>query len=178
MKKMIAILMSIVLLTVLLAGCTAGSSASSGASSGGSKNIEGKTEDILKRVYEGIDKSIQLPHLEYIVLSEDMGSNGVGAPIEYYLGVKGLPFSEGTVSEAAIGAVPYSVCLIRLNAGADVEKVKNDIKSNANPAKWICVAADTVIVDNNGDLVILIMTNESSLPGAAKAIQDSFKKLT
>jgi len=169
MKKLFAIVLSIALLSTLLLGI-------SGCGGGGGKNVEGSTEALLQKIYDGVDKSVTLPFVMNVPLSENMGSSG-GAGIEYYLGKKGLPFKEGIASEAAIGGA-YSVCLIRLNSGADVEKVKKDIKENVDPAKWICYAADTVIVDNIGDLVILIMTNEKNAPGLGKALHDSFKKLT
>jgi len=172
MKKLFTIVLSIALLSTLLLGMTG----CGNSSSGGGKNIEGSTEELLQKIYDGVDKSITLPFVMNIPLSENMGASG-GSGIEYYLGSKGIPFKEGIASEAAIGGA-YSVCLIRLNSGADVEKVKNDIKSKVNPNKWICYTADTVIVDSKGDLVILIMTNEKNMPGTGKAIHESFKKLS
>jgi len=168
MKRLLSIVLSVALLSTLLLGIT-------GCGDKGGKNVEGSTKDLLQKIYDGVDKSVTLPFVENIVLSENMGANG-GIGIEYYLGTKGIPFKEGIASEAAIGGA-YSVCLIRLDKGADVAKVKNDIKEKVNPAKWICYTADTVIVDSIGDLVILIMTNEKSAPGLGKALHDSFKKL-
>jgi len=172
MKKLFTIVLSIALLSTLLLGITG----CGNSSSGGGKNVEGTTEELLQKIYDGVDKSITLPFVMNVPLTENMGASG-GSGIKYYLGVEGIPFKEGIASEAAIGGA-YSVCLIRLNSGADVEKVKKDIKDNVDPSKWICYTADTVIVDNIGDLVILIMTNEKNMPGMAKAIHDSFKKLS
>ena len=167
MKKLLAIVLSVVLLSAALTGLTG---------CGGGKNVEGTLDEILGRIYEEIDSSIQLPFVMNIPLSEDMGSVG-GLSIDSYLGVKGIPFKEGIASEAAIGGA-YSVCLIRLESGANVSKVMKDIEKNVDRNKWICYTADTVIVDNKGDLVILIMTNEQNMPGLAKALHDSFKKLS
>jgi hypothetical protein len=57
--------------------------------------------------------------------------------------------------------------------GADIEAAKTLIKDSVNPAKWICVAVDpsNVVVDNIGNLVVLIMSDDSA------KIHESFLKL-
>jgi hypothetical protein len=170
MKKLFTIILSAVLLAALFAGC-----AKKPADSG--KNIEGSVDEILQRIYDGLDESIRLPHLMSIPLSEDMGTENDGIKIGYYIGSTGIPFTEGVASEAAIGGA-YSVCLLRMTGNADIEKAKKDIKDNVDPSKWICYTADIVIVDNIGDLVILIMTNNETMPGVGQAIHDNFKELS
>ena len=58
----------------------------------------------------------------------------------------------------------HSVCLVRLEDGADVEKAKAEILENVNPRKWICVGVDpeNVKVANIGNLVILVMDNDNA----------------
>jgi hypothetical protein len=133
-------------------------------------------DEVLQRIYDGLDKTIQLPFLMSIPLSEDMGLENDGIKISYYIGTTGIPFTEGVASEAAIGGA-YSVCLLRMKNNANIEKAKKDIKDSVNPSKWICYTTDVVIVDNIGDLVILIMTNDETAPGVGQARHDSFKKL-
>ena len=48
-----------------------------------------------------------------------------------------------------------------------------DIEANADPRKWICVEAESKIVDYSGDVVILIMTGADS----AEAIHAAFTAL-
>ena len=43
----------------------------------------------------------------------------------------------------------------------DVEKTKEEIKEKVNPAKWICVEASSVIVESKGNVIILIMLDDS-----------------
>lgn len=115
--------------------------------------ITGSLEEIMQKVYDGTD--LELPMLGNVVIDKD----NVG----YYLGVDGLEFTEGLASEALINAIAHSVCLVRLPDGADVEAAKADIRQNCNPNKWICVGVDdsNVVVDNIGNLVILIMADGS-----------------
>jgi hypothetical protein len=55
----------------------------------------------------------------------------------------------------------YSLCLVRVKEGADVEKIKAEIKENVDPMKWVCVGVDpaNIIVDNIGDIIVLIMSD-------------------
>ncbi|MDR1669073.1 MAG: hypothetical protein LBR76_03870, partial [Oscillospiraceae bacterium] len=93
--------------------------------------------------------------------------------IDYYIGKTGIPFREGVASESAIGSTAYSLVLLRMEDNADIEKAKTDIKGSVKPNKWICVAVDpgNVVVDSLGNLVILIMSDNS------KALHDAFLKL-
>ncbi|MCL2748209.1 MAG: hypothetical protein FWE59_06105 [Oscillospiraceae bacterium] len=92
--------------------------------------------------------------------------------IEYFLGAKGIPFIEGVSSEPAMSAA-YSLVLLRMEPGADIEAAKKTIKDNVDPSKWICAIVDPsdVIVDNIGDLVILIMADNS------KELHEAFLQL-
>ena len=54
----------------------------------------------------------------------------------------------------------------------DIEDAKEKIKENANPRKWLCVEAENVVVENNGDLIILIMSDSKT-----ETLKTNFKKL-
>ena len=81
--------------------------------------------------------------------------------LSYYLGVDDLPFTEGLACEPMMSSVAHSVCLVRLEEGADVEQAKRDIRENVNPRKWICVgvAEENVRVESVGSLILLVMDN-------------------
>jgi hypothetical protein len=82
---------------------------------------------------------------------------------------------EAYVSEPMIGSIAHTVLLVRMEEGADVEAAKKAIKDNVNPRKWICVGVEdekNVIVDNRGDLIVLIMENTH-----AQTIHENFKNL-
>jgi len=93
--------------------------------------------------------------------------------VVYFIGADDIPFREAVVSEAALMAQPYSLVLLRMEEGADIEAAKSKIRSGVNPRKWECVGIDPadVVVDNIGDLVILIMAHNS------KQLHESFLTL-
>lgn len=83
--------------------------------------------------------------------------------IEYVLGTDEIQFVEGIVSEPMMSSQPHTVALLRVADDANIEDIKSKIKANVNPAKWVCVSVpeDQIVVDNIGNLVILIMDRES-----------------
>ena len=156
MKKIISVF-SLLLITVLLVtGC--GKEI---------KHVEGKLEDLMTKVYGEIS-SEELPMgLQTMALTEE--------DIEYYIGTKDIKWKEAVASESMVGSIAHSVVLIRMAEDAtmdDIEAAKTKIKENANPRKWLCVGAENVIVENNGDLIILIMTNS-----LAETLEDNFNAL-
>ena len=92
---------------------------------------------------------------------------------EYNLGVTNDRYAEGIAADAAMTSVPFSVCLVRANSAEEAEQLAADIEANADPRKWICVEAESKIVDYSGDVVILIMTGADS----AEAIHAAFTAL-
>lgn len=156
MKKIISFLSIIFAFTLLLTGCVEKTA-----------HIEGSLEDIMSKVYEGIDED-QLPMmLETMELTEEN--------IVSFIGTDDIKWKEAVVSEPGITSIAHSVVLIRMQDDAtdqDIKDAISKIKENANPRKWFCVEAENVYVENKGDLVILIMANELADP-----IKTNFEKL-
>lgn len=151
MKKIITIC-SCICLSLLLTGCNSKQ-----------KNLTGTLDEIMKGVYAGLDN--ELPAVGDVELTKEN--------IEFFVGTSDLDFKEALASDALINAVPHSIVLVRLNDGADVEKAKQKIKESANPRKWVCVEAEKTIVENRGNVIILIMTNAD----LADKIQENFQNL-
>lgn len=133
-------------------------------------NLEGSLESILDKIYETADISDSMKEFikNGLFTTEVTGEN-----VSYYFG-KEIEFKEAIASEPMINAQAYSLCLVRVKEGADIEKIKTDIKENVDPRKWICVGVEpeNVIVDNIGDVVVLIMSNEGG-----SALHDAFLQL-
>lgn len=134
-------------------------------------NLEGSLEDILEEIYETVqvDDEFRQCVIGRLNTQEIPTEN-----TQYFLGVEGLEFQEAIASEPMISAQAYSLCLVRVKEDADLEAMKTSIKENVNPKKWVCVDVDpeNVIVDNIGDVIILIMANDY-----AKELHDAFLAL-
>ena len=140
MRKMKRLGLFAVLLiaAVLLSGC-------------GNKNVEGKLEDLMAKVYENVPEEEKPMMLMNTEVNEEN--------VEYYLGTADIEFEEALASESATGSIAHSVVLVRVKDGANIDDIKTKIEENINPRKWICVEAEEVVVKNKGNLIILIMTS-------------------
>jgi len=138
---------------------------------GGKKKLEGSLEDILNKIYDTAELEDSF---------KDYVKNGTfidkltADNTQYHLGKAGIEFEEAIASEPMIQPGAYSLVLLRVKEGADVEKIKTEIKDNVNPMKWICVGVDeeNIIVDNIGDIIFLVMSDE-----AAKPLHEAFLAL-
>lgn len=108
-------------------------------------------EDI-DALYEGVDKD-SIPAYEVIELNEEN--------FEYFAFIPWCEGIEAVHADALINALPHSVVLIRkTDDSVDLEAMANEIKENANPAKWVCVEAEKSEVAVNDDELLLVMTSK------------------
>ena len=86
----------------------------------------------------------------------------------YYFGAE-IPFEEAVASEYEIQPSTYSLCVARIGEDEDIEAVKETVRQNANPMKWVCMGASTVLVESVDDVVLLLMTDEDKADVLAEA---------
>lgn len=159
MKKWISLVLTVILALSLVA-C------------GGKKDnvkLEGTLSDILAQVYANADLDSGLVEaMQYF-------DQGEIAPelVETVLGTDDVEFTEGVYSMPMMSSQAYQCVLLRLPEGADVEEAKQTLRDNADPRKWICVEAESVIVENVGDVVLFLMSDSAT----GEAIKTSFLAL-
>ncbi len=129
----------------------------------GEKELDLTVNEVIDKVMEGLeDNSPMVSNTE--VTKENM---------EYYLGTDTIDIEEGIASEPVMSSIAHSVVVIKVADGTDINAVKDKIKENVNPQKWVCVEAEKVIVENKGNIIILIMSNND----LATKIQENFNNL-
>lgn len=124
-------------------------------------------EGIIERTYAGLEDPDVIPMVATTRITDETA--------EYYLGLKDLSQAEEAVaSEAAIGSIPHSVCLVRAKDGVDVEALKEEIRTSVNPRKWICVGVERadIVMASQGNLILMVIN-----PDIPQQIADSFMKL-
>ena len=134
----------------------------------GSDNVEGKLEDLMADVYADIpddEKPMMLMNTE---VNEEN--------IEYYLGTDDIDYESALASESGVGSIAHSVVLVRVKDGENVEEVKEEIKENVDPRKWICVGVEKedIIVKSRGNLVVLIMVEDET---TREKLEEAFDNL-
>jgi len=131
--------------------------------------LEGNLSDILQQVYDGAELDSGLVEaMQYFDQGEITPELA-----ETVLGTDDVDFTEGVYSMPMMSAQAYQCVLLRLAEGEDIEEAKQTLLDNADPRKWICVEAESVVVENVGDVVLFLMSDNAT----AEAIQESFLAL-
>lgn len=152
-----------IMCTILTTGC--GNDVAGG---GSGKTIEGDLQDVMAQIYEGVDLDAETKEAMQGYVFDTLTAENEQA----ILGVEGVPYTEGVYSVPMMSSIAYQCVLLRVNP-EDVDKVKEMLKENADVNKWVCVSAETVLVENVGDVVLFIMSSQD----AAYAVSASFQAL-
>lgn len=150
MKRVIALLLAVIM-AVSLTACGTGEE---------EKTIPGTLPEIIDRLYDTVELDDETREFVKTSLTTmDIAKEDV----QYYFGMEIAACEEAVASEPMINAIPFSICLMRVKSGTDIEALKEEIKANANPRKWVCVEVDAsdVRVESVGNLVLLIMAENS-----------------
>lgn len=131
----------------------------------GCKKENNITKMSLKSILKTSTKGAQLPDNYITKITKDN--------FEDYFGDTDIDFKEAIVSEANINAIAYMIGIIRLNDNEDVQKAVDTLKKSVDPNRWICVVPDSVIIDSNQNVIIVIMDEKNN----ADTIHNNFKNI-
>lgn len=165
MKKLIALLLTLVMVAAMAAGC--GNDAASAKTP-----LEGTME-------ENANKIIEKNPVEFMggimpVDLTDTSEDGLWA-ITYNTGLSSAEkIKDIAVYEPMMGSIAFSMVLVRLNDAADAKTVAQEMSDNIDTRKWICVEANEKIVVGYSDVVMLIMLDSTS-GMSAQSFVDAFK---
>ncbi len=133
-----------------------------------SDNLEGSLTDIMASIYENaqLDAGFReaLDSFETVELTDDLEIS--------ILGTDEVTYTEGVVSMPMMSSIAFQCVLLRVDE-ADVETVKQTLKNNANPDKWVCVSAETTLIESRGNVIFFIMSSKNE----AYALNEAFQKL-
>lgn len=131
----------------------------------GCKKENNITKMSLKSILKASTKGAQLPDNYITKITKDN--------FEDYFGDADIDFKEAIVSEANINAIAYMIGIIRLNDNEDTQKAVDTLKKSVDPNRWICVVPDSVIIDSNQNVIIVIMDEINN----ADTIHNNFKNI-
>lgn len=131
----------------------------------GCKKENNITKMSLKSILKASTKGAQLPDNYITKITKDN--------FEDYFGDADIDFKEAIVSEANINAIAYMIGIIRLNDNEDTQKAVDTLKKSVDPNRWICVVPDSVIIDSNQNVIIIIMDEKNN----ADTIHNNFKNI-
>ena len=114
--------------------------------------LNGSLEDIMAGIYESADLSDDfrsgLENFETFELTEDMEIS--------ILGTDEIDYAEAVVSMPMMSSIAYQCVLLRVEED-DVDTIKQQIKENTDLNKWICVSAETMLIESRGDVIFFVM---------------------
>lgn len=134
-----------------------------------SSNLTAPLSEIMDSVYKNADLDQEFRDSMEGFVSQEIPADSA----EYMIGTADVSYTESLYSAPMMNAVAYQCILLRLPEGADVEAAKKTIADKADPRKWICVEAESVIVENVGDVVLFVMADSKT----ANALRDAFLAL-
>ena len=120
-----------------------------------SANLEGSCADILDDYFSYTDD------FENVEITE--------AEEEYILGTTEIDYTDSVYSAPMMSSIAYQCVLLRVSEDQDIEAAKKLLEENADPAKWICVEAESVVVENVGDVILFIMADKDVADAAKEA---------
>ncbi len=123
---------------------------------------------LINKIYEG--KTENLPMLDTQIL------DFVNTPetAQYATDIEDFSDIEYAVASLPMmNAQAYSLTILKVKDGADVEAVAKMVNEKAQLNRWVCVCADKVLTTSSGNVVFSIMSNAET----AQTIYDSFKTL-
>jgi len=160
-RKKAALLMGVLLLLTGLFCSACGGRESS-------DKLEGSLQDIMASLYENADLSQDfrdsLDNYTTVELTDDLEIS--------VLGTDEITYTEGVVSMPMMSSIAYQCVLLRVDE-ADVETAKQALKSNADVNKWVCVSAETMIIESRGDVIFFMMGGKDE----AYAMNSAFQNL-
>lgn len=166
MKKTKICMVTLMLLLCTILCCACGKTDAGSAAGGGT--IEGNLADVMAQIYEGVNVDAETKEAMQGYVTDTLTADNEQA----ILGVAGISYMEGVYSVPMISSIAYQCVLLRVSPD-DVENVKTTLKENADVDKWVCVSAETVLVENVGDVVLFVMCDKDT----AYAVSESFQAL-
>ena len=157
------------IITMLLLGTMCLGIVGCGSKAEETASLDGSCVEILDQVYENADLSQDFKDsLEYFDKMEIPADS-----TENILGTAEIPYADSVYSAPMMSSVAYQCVVLRVDDGMGVEEAKQLLSEHANPRKWVCVEAESVVVENVGDVILYVMADTAT----AEALKTAFLAL-
>ena len=159
MKRKTVLISVLILVSALCCAC--------GAEQKKEAQLEGSLNDIMEGIYENADLSEDfragLENFETCELTKDTEVS--------LLGTDEIVYTEGVASIPMISPNAFQLVLLRVEEDT-VDTVKQQLKDHADLNKWICVSAETMLIESRGNVVFFVMGDNDT----AYALNSAFQK--
>lgn len=160
MKKYVWISLMLLLTGVFCCACGTKKEESAG-------QPEGELTEIIAGIYEKADLPEGfregLDSFETFELTEDMEVS--------ILGTDEIDYTEAAASIPMISPNAFQLVLLRVEED-NVDTVKQQLKDHADLNKWVCVSAETMLIESRGNVIFFVMGDNDT----AYALNSAFQK--
>lgn len=160
MKKYVWISLMLFLTGVFCCACGTKKEESAG-------QLKGDLTEIIAGMYEKADLPEGfregLDSFETFELTEDMEVS--------ILGTDEIDYTEAAASIPMISPNAFQLVLLRVEED-NVDTVKQQLKDNADLNKWVCVSAETMLIESRGNVIFFVMGDNDT----AYALNSAFQK--
>lgn len=157
--KIKSLLVCVLIVTVLF--CSA-----CGAGQEKEPQLDGSLTDIIGGIYEKADLSEDfragMDSFETFELTEDTEVS--------LLGTDEIEYTEGAASVPMISPNAFQLVLLRVEE-ENVDTVKQQLKDYADLNKWICVSAETMLIESRGNVIFFVMGDNDTAYALNSAFQ-------
>lgn len=175
MKKLIAILLTVVLLLSMTAcSCKKENNPTTNTTEGKQTSLSGTME-------ENVNKLMQANPAQFMggmmpLDLKDTSEEGLWA-LKSYTGLdSAMNITDAAAYEPMTGSQAFSLVMVRVADGANTKDIARQMKENIDPRKWICATADQIMAAGYRDVVMFIMV-DSGLGKTAQSYVDAFANL-
>ena len=128
-------------------------------------NLEGSCADILQEIYDTATTDD-----DFFSYTSDYENTEITADLEeMVLGTTEIDYTDSVYSAPMMSSIAYQCVVLRVSEDQDVDAAKELLEANANPRKWVCVEAESVVVENVGDVILFIMADQDVADAAKTA---------
>ena len=133
-----------------------------------SANSVEELSSIVDQIYQGVTVDLYNTQTLEIDLTDETS-------VKSYTGLEnGEDIEYAVVSEPMISSQAHSLVLLKVKDGVNANEVAKKMSEGINPRKWICVSAKNLYATNSGNIVFLVMTENTQ---ATTSIYESFKNI-
>ncbi len=128
--------------------------------------LEGNLSDLIAGIYETADLSEDfrsgLDNFETYELTDEIEVS--------ILGTDEISYTEGAASIPMVSPNAFQFVLLRVEE-QDVDTVKQQLKDHADLNKWICVSAETMLIESRGNVIFFAMGDNDTVYALNSAFQ-------
>lgn len=154
-KKAVGIIVGIIGIVLILVGVILlGNNNSNNDVSGVKIESSGDLYNVISKIHNDLGEKLPMIDTLELDLADEYS-------FSRYTGLSNSSDVESAiVAMPMINAQAYEALILKAKAGADIEKMKQEMLDNINMNMWVCVSASKLYITNYKDVIFLVMSQD------------------